>query len=101
MRDQDVIEMRWERHRGSRLKELAKKYGVSEGHVSRIVRGEFRPNLGGPIAGSRIKDHCLRGHEYTPENTVTKHGRRNCRRCKNDQSSASKLRKRTEITKPV
>jgi len=28
------------------------------------------------------KTHCLRGHEYTPENTITKQsGGRNCREC--------------------
>lgn len=93
----DVIAIRWERERGSTLKDIAKKYGVSEGHASRIVRGEFYPHIGGPIIDKTpaAKTHCVRGHEYTPDNTViTSSGRRNCRHCKNTQSAASKHRKR-------
>jgi hypothetical protein len=31
------------------------------------------------------KDTCIRGHEYTPENTIVKReGWRQCRTCKND-----------------
>lgn len=28
-----------------------------------------------------VVTHCPAGHEYTPENTVVKRGRRNCREC--------------------
>lgn len=96
MRSEEVVQLRWERQRGALLRELAKKYGLSESYVSRIVKGEYYPNIGGPIADSRPKNQCIRGHEYTPDNTVIKHGRRNCRRCKNELSNVSRRRKRAE-----
>jgi hypothetical protein len=38
--------------------------------------------LGSPWTQNKAKTHCLRGHEFTPENTyVTKKGQRYCRAC--------------------
>lgn len=37
---------------------------------------------GGPGAAQRAKTHCLRGHEFTADNTVIdRHGHRSCREC--------------------
>ena len=96
MRAEDVIEFRWARHRGATLKELAKKYGISQGHLSKVATGIHYPNIGGPLTAQRSQDHCIRGHEYTPENTIMTHGRRNCRRCKNDLDNARRKQKRAE-----
>lgn len=99
MREADVIAMRWERKRGATLKEIAKKYGLSQGYISHVCAGHYYPNLGGPISTETpaTKTHCVHGHEYTPENTViTSAGRRNCRQCKNIQNVKSKHKKRAE-----
>jgi len=98
----DIVELRWERHRGARLRELAKKYGVTMGHISRIASGEYYPDLGGPITGRKGGQgltHCIHGHEYTPENTIVKirtNGlkQRNCRQCKRVVDAARREKKR-------
>lgn len=40
-----------------------------------ILRGESFS------AENARKTHCPRGHEYTPENTMIRNGKRNCREC--------------------
>lgn len=35
-----------------------------------------------PVAQNALKTHCLRGHEFTEENTKHYDGRRICRKCK-------------------
>jgi hypothetical protein len=35
----------------------------------------------GPTAINAAKSHCIRGHEFTPENTQRVHGKRRCRAC--------------------
>jgi hypothetical protein len=38
--------------------------------------------------GDKRKDHCYRGHELTPENTIVySHGGRECRLCKYNRES--------------
>jgi hypothetical protein len=32
---------------------------------------------------NRTKTHCIKGHEFTPENTYTYNGKRQCRKCVN------------------
>jgi len=93
----EIVKLRWERHRGALLRELAKKYGVSEGHVSQITTGKIHSNIGGPITNRQeAQTRCAHGHDYTPENIIVKHGRRNCRRCKNDLENARKKKARAE-----
>ena len=38
-----------------------------------------------PVGENARKTHCPQGHEYTPENTYVKSGRRVCRTCKRTQ----------------
>jgi hypothetical protein len=41
--------------------------------------------------GNASKTHCIRGHEFTPENTYVHNGRRACRECKRLQSRARNM----------
>lgn len=41
-----------------------------------------------PTAINAAKTHCLLGHEYTPENTLIRNGKRSCRVCKNAANKA-------------
>lgn len=53
-----------------------------------IDKGRFK-NL--PAAASAAKTHCLRGHEFTPQNTKVlkyQNGARMCRRCHADREAA-------------
>lgn len=43
--------------------------------------------------------HCLRGHEFTPENTMVSRGRRNCRACGAIRTKAFFLKRKTLNTK--
>lgn len=45
----------------------------------------------------RAKTHCPHGHEYTPENTKIKRGRRHCRECMRRQSREYHQRHRERI----
>ena len=48
-----------------------------------------------PAAINACKTHCIRGHEYTPENTITgSDGARRCRICNNASDLALYYRKR-------
>ena len=38
--------------------------------------------------GNTIKTHCVHGHEFTPENTYTWRGRRQCLTCRNRRNAA-------------
>ncbi|MFV2179462.1 HNH endonuclease signature motif containing protein [Actinomadura sp. LOL_016] len=49
-----------------------------------ILRGETLQ------AANAAKTHCNRGHEFTPENTYLKYGKRNCRTCTREQQRESR-----------
>lgn len=42
------------------------------------------------------KTHCPRGHEYSPENTIVRRGRRSCRTCANEHQRALRAKRREE-----
>jgi len=44
--------------------------------------------------GNMGKTHCIRGHEFTPENTFLKQGKRQCRTCVRAWHAAAYARKR-------
>jgi hypothetical protein len=55
--------------------------------------------LGGIANGKRIKErtHCVRGHEFTPENTcISKQGWRRCRHCARDKMRRITARRAAE-----
>ena len=47
-----------------------------------IAKGRFK----GASHLNALKTHCPRGHEYTPENTLTYRGMRTCRQCNKERS---------------
>jgi hypothetical protein len=52
---------------------------------------EWRFKLG---AVGRNKTHCLRGHEFTPDNTyISKAGKRSCRTCGREHARIYRIRK--------
>jgi hypothetical protein len=46
------------------------------------------------------KTHCLRGHEYTPDNTYTYRGVKSCRTCRSSHSLRRVQRERLIVTDP-
>lgn len=45
----------------------------------------------------RARTHCLRGHEFTPDNTRLSEGRRICRACARERTRQSKERRKLRI----
>jgi hypothetical protein len=54
-----------------------------------VLRGRTRPWNEG-------KTHCIRGHEFTPENTLTWGTKRACRTCKQKREAERYLRRKLE-----
>lgn len=68
---------------------------VNPGHL-RVVTPEVNVNYNSaaPTALNARKTHCLRGHDFTPENTrITKRGYRSCRECERIRNRALYARK--------
>lgn len=61
---------------------------VNPAHLEPVTQRENVLRGNAPAAKNAVKTHCPRGHEYTPENTITRDrdGRisRQCRECKNE-----------------
>lgn len=57
---------------------------VNPAHMEIVTRGENAARGGGGAAIAAIKraqTHCKHGHEFTPDNTKTWNGKRQCRAC--------------------
>lgn len=50
----------------------------------------------GQGAINATKTHCLRGHEFTPENTIINQGKRYCRECNRLRTGRERLRRQAE-----
>ena len=71
---------------------------VNPHHIEYVTKG---------VNGSRVKTrgrhwqsqktHCKHGHEFTPENTIDRDGRRQCRQCHNEEAKLAKPAYRVEI----
>lgn len=56
---------------------------VNPSHLEPVTSAENVLRGLGPCALNALKTHCLRGHEFTPENTYVRHtGQRQCRTCR-------------------
>lgn len=55
---------------------------VNPAHLEPVTRSvNLRRGVGGPAINA-AKTHCIRGHEFTPENTaIAERGKRRCRKC--------------------
>ena len=60
---------------------------VNPEHMEVVTRAEnLRRGFGASAINAR-KTHCIRGHEFTPENTKPREGdKRHCRTCANDNA---------------
>ena len=66
---------------------------VNPDHMEVVTRGENVLRGEGPPAVNARKTHCIHGHEFTPENTITKRLGRGCRECDRRQQRARRERK--------
>lgn len=51
-------------------------------HLEVVTKKENTLRGNSPAAQHARKTHCIYGHEYTPENTYTNRGKRNCKACR-------------------
>jgi hypothetical protein len=51
-------------------------------------------------AGNSVKEVCVNGHEFTPENTFHRRGARECRECMRQRARDSYWKKKNEGTQP-
>ena len=73
---------------------------VNPDHLEAVTGAEnTRRGASTPGKNAR-KTHCLRGHEYTPDNTIWKSGRRNCRKCRQLQRDAKRTTVQRSRQKP-
>jgi hypothetical protein len=55
---------------------------VNPRHLEAVTQGENNRRGIGPPGRNARKTHCIRGHEFTPDNIYwTREGRRQCRAC--------------------
>jgi hypothetical protein len=60
---------------------------VNPWHVRPVTHWENSSRGNSPAAVNARKTHCIHGHEFTPENTMTDHGYgRKCRECDRERS---------------
>lgn len=57
---------------------------VNPSHLEPVTCRENVRRSEAPTAIVARSPHCPRGHEFTPENSVLRGGRRRCRRCENE-----------------
>lgn len=67
------------------LKQLATKLSLKYDTLHDFYNGRYHFPIAEAVARTRRsgipKTHCVHGHEFTPENTYAKYGRRYCRTC--------------------
>lgn len=55
---------------------------VNPDHLEAVTMKENWRRGVNPMAVNARKSHCIHGHQFTPENTYTGRGRRECRECR-------------------
>jgi HNH endonuclease len=67
---------------------------VNPDHLEPVTGRENTGRGGHPSATAIRTDHCIHGHEFTPENTYVQRGRRQCRACNRAAVARYKARKK-------
>lgn len=55
---------------------------VRPSHLEAVTPRENTLRGDGPTSKNARKTHCIRGHEFTPDNTYTRGSRRECQECR-------------------
>ena len=73
---------------------------VNPDHMEPVIFAENILRGTGPTAVNKRKTHCIRGHEFTPENTYIhkKYGGRMCRECHRERGRVSWKRRVMEVS---
>lgn len=68
---------------------------VNPDHLRAVTPAANLARSNAPSTINALKTHCLRGHEYTPDNTYTSpQGKRTCRACSGPRLARYRARKR-------
>jgi hypothetical protein len=71
---------------------------VNTNHLDQVSRKENLMRSEARTAINARKTHCVRGHEFTPENTVPNGTGRKCRTCHNAQKRNSRKKGKEDNT---
>lgn len=74
------------------------RHCANPAHLEPVTMRENIMRSEGPAAVNASKIHCPQGHEYTPENTLVKRGKRHCRACVREDDRQRKAAKRATAT---
>lgn len=97
-------ELRGEIPAGLELDHLCRNHScVNPAHLEPVTHEEnCRRGLTGEVARARMlgKTHCVRNHEFTPENTKQTPRQRKCRQCIREDSMAARARRKLDALPP-
>ena len=69
-------------------------------HLKPLTRKEHRKTYARlPTNGNEKKTHCLRGHAFTEENTIYRHGSRICKACEKYRGRSGYLKRKLDVRK--
>ena len=79
------------------------RHCVNPSHLEPVTPRENAIRSTSPVAVNATKTHCIRGHEFTPENTYSQSGRNNrgCRTCRAEFTRGIRAEKRGPNWEPV
>lgn len=66
---------------------------VNPAHLEPVTGAENRLRARSPVAENARKTHCIRGHEFTPENTYVPPKKPNARHCRTCEAEVQRIRR--------